>query len=175
MIRIRDQLFSTRGASLCLLAIVFWWLAFPVAYRMVVPPSWYLDVRSIYVADAPMGTSPAVILDRDINRNFIGDFEAAVRAVDAVDGTIWTYCQPGERGDIPYIAGRPYPGRNLDWWLGSPPAAKCPIIPGKYQLRIEWTINAFFGLIQMHMTRESQPFTIYDPGTASFMPMSAGR
>lgn len=174
MIRITQAVLSWRAAALCSMALIFWWLAFPLLFRAFVPPAVYMDVRSIYVADAPVGGDPSVTIDRDINRNFTGMNEATVRLMEA-DGTIWEYCRPGVRDDISYFAGRQYPGRSLNWWLGSPPADACELLPGTYKLRIEWTVYAFFGLIPLHITRESPPFTIYDPNGVSFMPMSARR
>lgn len=174
MIWLRDQLFSARGASLCLMSLIFWWLAFPAAYRLVVPPSTYMDVRSVYVSDAHVGGDPSVTIDRDIKRDFTGRNEATVRLMEA-DGTIWEYCRPGVRDDISYVRGRQYPGRSLNWWLGSPPADACDLEPGKYKLRIEWTINAFFGLVPLHVTRESAPFTIYDPAAVRQSPAAIWR
>jgi hypothetical protein len=174
MMRLRQTLFTWRAAAMCSMAITFWWLAFPVAYRLAVPPSVYMDVRSIYVADAPVGGDPSVTIDRDINRAFTGRNEATVRVMEP-DGTIWEYCRPGVRDDIAYTAGRQYPGRALNWWLGSPPADACDLVPGTYKLRIEWTINAFFGLVPLHVTRESAPFTIYDPAAVRQSPVSIWR
>lgn len=166
---LRENVLTWRSAALLFMAIVFWWMAFPLAYRLAVPPGTYMDVRSIYVSDAPESVSPSVTIDRDINRNFTGRNEATVRIIES-DGTIWEYCRPGVRDDISYTAGHQYPGRSLDWWLGSPPADACHLVPGKYKLRIEWTINAFFGLVPLQVVRESAPFTIYAPSQMRLPP-----
>lgn len=174
MIQLHQALFSWRAAALFSMAVIFWWVAFPIAYRLTVSPAVYMDVRSVYVADAPVGADPSVTIDRDINRNFTGRNEATVRIMEP-DGTIWDYCRPGIRDDIPYPAGRQYPGRSLNWWLGSPPAEACDLQPGKYKLRIEWTIRAFFGLVPLSVTRESPPFTIYDPRAVNQSPAAVWR
>ena len=171
---LRENVLTWRSVALFFMAVVFWWLVFPLAFRLAVSPAVYMDVRSIYVADAPVGGDPSVTIDRDIRRNFSGANEATVRLMEA-DGTIWEYCRPGVRDDIAYTAGRQYPGRSLNWWLGSPPADACEIVPGKYKLRIKWTINAFFGLVPLHVTRESAPFTIYDPRAVNQSPAAVWR
>lgn len=158
----RREIVSWRGVSFALIALGFWLWVAPFIGRALIPPEWWLDVRNVIVADTIVGAPPAVVVDRDIRRNFVGSFEATVRRVDESDGTIWTYCQPGHRTEIPYKAGSPYPGRDLNWWLGSPPADICDLTPGRYLLRIDWTIGAFGGLLDLHMRRESAPFVVSD-------------
>ena len=103
MIQLHQALFSWRAAALFSMAVIFWWVAFPIAYRLTVSPAVYMDVRSVYVADAPVGGDPSVTIDRDINRNFTGRNEATVRIMEP-DGTIWDYCRPGIRDE--YKSGR---------------------------------------------------------------------
>lgn len=166
------HIFTWRAATFFLGALVFWWIAFPPLFRVLVPPERYLDVRAVLVSDAVAGQSPTVFVDRTVNRDFLGGFIAEVRRVDEADGTIWTYCPPAARTEIPYKAGSPYPGRDLSWWLGSPPAEACDLTPGKYILRIRWTIHAFFGLIDLHMQRETPtPFAVIDPMAAYAAPV----
>lgn len=164
------NIFAWRSLAFFLMAIIFWYVAFPTAYRLVVSPSRYMDVGTIYVPNAPVGASPIVMVDRHIRRRFTGEIVTLVRRIDEGEGTMWTFCD-GQRVNMPYVAGRPYPGRDLNWWLGSPPEDKCDLPPGKYQLRIEWTILGFFGHIPLYEMRESQPFTIYDPLQANLYPV----
>ena len=156
----RREIVSWRGLSFLLIALGFWFWFAPRIGQAIIPPEWWLDVRTIIVADTVVGVSPAVVIDRDINRNFVGSYEATIRKVDASDGTIWTYCQPRIRPEITYRAGSPYPGRDLNWWLGSPPEDVCVMEPGKYLLRLDWTINALNGWLPLHVRRESAPFTV---------------
>lgn len=149
-----------RGFSFGVMALGFWFYVAPMLVPHVIQPEWWLDVRTIIVSDATVGQSPAVVIDREIRRDYVGGFESTVRKVDEADGTIWSYCPPGHRNEIPYRAGIPYTGRDLDWWLGTPPADRCELVAGRYLLRIDWTIPILNGLIDLHMRRESAPFTI---------------
>ena len=154
-----------RSVALFLMAMMFWVWAFPHAYRLVVPPSRYLAVEKISVNSSPVGISPAVDLKREIRQSFNGSFTAVLRKHDPIEATIWQECDGARDADvlIPFTKGAPYPGRPLTWWLGSPPEPPCMPGPGKYSLRIEWTIMAFWGLIPLKQTKESDTFLIYDP------------
>lgn len=151
-----------RSIALCLMAVIFWVWFFPHAYRAFRSPSAFLDIAKVSVSNAPVGTSPPVILQREIKKNFQGSFVTILRRHDPVDASIWPYCD-GERNYLTYTAGRPYPGKDLVWWLGSPPETPCMPEAGMYSLRIEWTIWGFWGLIPLYQSAESDVFYMYDP------------
>jgi hypothetical protein len=44
--------------------------------------------------------------------------------------------------------------------MGNPPATRCTVVPGQYQLRLEWSIPTLFGFVTLHKTMESLPFRV---------------
>ena len=160
---LRTNVYTWRGLSFFLMALLFWYLAIPVLAPKVIPVSRYLEVRSVFVVDSRGGEPPAVIVDRDINANYTGSFVSKLRRIDEAEGLILGWCPEGERTEIQYRAGSDYPGRDLNWWMGNPPADTCLITPGQYQLGITWTVPTLFGLATLHRTVESAPFRVVSP------------
>lgn len=161
---------TPRALIYAIAATLLWiWVLLPMA-RIVVPPSIWLEVGKISVgngtihgaAPGPLEPSPAVLVERTIHRTAAVSSIATVWYIDPVDGSIWRYCDPGDRPANVYPAGRPYPGRTLDWWLESPPEEPCRFVPGEYFLTIEWTVHAVFGLLDLPFVRQSERFFVYD-------------
>ena len=160
---IRANVFTWRGLSFFLMALLFWYIAIPILAPRLISVSQYLDVRSVLVVDSLDGRAPAVVVDRDINRNYTGSFVSTLRKIDETEGLILDWCPSGERTGIQYHADAPYPRLDLNWWMGSPPAVPCPIIPGTYQLRITWSVPTLFGMATLNKTVESLPFRVAAP------------
>lgn len=157
---VHEHILTWRGLALGAMALLFWFRVFPVLAPAIIPAAWYLDVRSVSVADAVAGgPSPAVTVDRDINANFTGGVVAHLRRIDE-EGILWSYCEPGVREDIGYQSGKPYPGRDLNWWMASPPGEPCDLIEGRYQFRIVWTFPVVLGLATKEVVVESPIFTV---------------
>ena len=157
------------------LAIGVWAYAIPGLGHLV-PDRWWLDVRDVRVTSGNLG----VAIDRDIKhlwfdptkwidaeggdcpedqragcrevRYWIGDVDVNIRRILG-DGDIPSNC-PGERDGLTYISGMPYPaaGRNLNWFLDSPPNAGCELGDGGYAADFTWTRHWLGIKLQAHAT-----------------------
>lgn len=168
---VRDHFW--RSCAFFMLAVIFWVEAFPTVYRLVVPPSRFLELNGLSIPNTAVGEPISVDLKREVKRNFRADMRtillrhdpiepSTIQSQGPIEGTIWSYCDGGRDG-LPYTAGLLYPGRPLTWWLGAPPDEPCIPEAGKYSVRIEFGIGGFWGWITLYQSVESDVFYMYDP------------
>lgn len=119
-----------QSGPLFLLSIL--WLAL-LAVLHLWPASWWLDVRSVRIADAVHGESPAMLVVRDVKRQFKGEWHVTVRRWD---GGWATWCNAS--GTSNYSPASRLPAAlTLKWWTDG----QChPLVVGKYTITTAWTI-----------------------------------
>lgn len=119
------------------LGLVHWW-----------PASWWLEVRSVYVAP-----DLSMVVDRTIKRPFRGEWTASVRKWDGGWISVCT-----ATGSSPYKPDAKLPAKlDLSWWTDG----GCNTLqPGKYMLTTAWTITGLGLLPDKVVSIDSQPFEV---------------
>jgi len=102
------------------------------------PASFWLEVRSVRVADAVAGEQVVMYVDREIKREFEGQWFASVR--DVGTGSYATVCS-NKHVDV-YRVGAQLPvNLTLGWWTNG----KCETLPaGEYVVDTIWRIHTGF-------------------------------
>lgn len=121
---------------------------------MVWPSSWWLDVRTVHIADTRVGDTPVMLVDREVRRSFQGQWNVTIRQWD---GAGWlTYCNATGRSN--YRAGARFPEPlTLQWWGDG----QCHPLPrGKYRVSTHWVIATDAPLPDKHVTAESNIFAV---------------
>lgn len=82
------------------------------------PASYWIDMRSITVSDAPYGTAPRVDEDRTIKRPFIGSYRVEIeQRRDRPPAGYVLICSAADMG-INYAPDNVLPeDMNLSWWV----------------------------------------------------------
>lgn len=103
-----------------------------------VPPSVWLDVRSIEVQDATVGASPKMRVDRIIKSDFVATW--LVEVEKDIGPGFAVYCSA--RGESAYRTDAALPTPlTLDWWTYP---SKCNLPAGRYRVETVWLINVPF-------------------------------
>lgn len=146
------------------LMLAIWLLVLPAALSAIIPPSIWLDVRSVVVEDSVEGVAPNVIPDRVINRSFRGEWSVYVMKITATG--IEQHCpRAASLGIVDFRKGAlPNLPTDLDTWLRIPPNPACVWSPGQYRLTVIWTIHLWGG-IDLDVEVDSNLFNIR-PGVA---------
>lgn len=145
------------GAILAIL-LVFW--GAPVLVPLVLPMSHFYELNSVTVADSMPGTSPRLIVDRTIHRNFRGHFEVEVMRANGSEFTPYWECGPHVSDWRVYRAESVLPpDLDLDWWMGIPPNRECPLPEGTYKVLTTIYARGPLGA-ELSTSRESNVFTV---------------
>lgn len=118
------------------------------------PVNLWFEVRSVQVFDSTVGTSPRMLVDRTIHREFLGEWIVVVYKVTP------TGYEPACRasGQVDYNPDARYPANmDLDWWTWP---TQCNLPEGEFVTRTTWNIDVF-GLITKMTRATSNPFHIY--------------
>jgi len=142
------------------LGMIFVFVVLPYVAPFLWPISRYYDLRSVTIRDAVEGTSPAMIVDRTIKRDFRGRYEVQILKVEGSELVAFWGCGDHVSRWRTYRADASLPADlNLDWWLDIPPNRECELRPGQY--RIVTTVfvqTPFKG--EVSLERQSNLFTI---------------
>lgn len=149
------------------LGVVLFVYVLPVVLARVIPFDWWMDIRRIEVTDMQVGQPLFVAVDRDINRNFEGQFRVNVRRVSPTGG-VDSYCTRYNYGEsVPYQKGAVYPPEaTLRWFMDIPPNPPCepPLRdkPGKFYLIVDYWIPILGGFVTLHDQHQSNTFSVYE-------------
>lgn len=147
------------GGMLALLAI---FVAGPMIMPLVVPMSRYYELRTVTVSDAEAGVSPQMIVDRTIHRDFRGRFEVEIMRAEGSEFTSWWQCGPHGSDWRTYRDEAALPAdMDLDWWMGIPPNAPCPLPPGTYKIMTTIYARSWLGA-ELSVTTGSNVFTVWE-------------
>ena len=99
------------------------------------PASWWFEVDSVRVLDSQVGSPVVMVVNRTINRDFVGDWTASIRRLE--NGKWVPYCTATGSTNYQVDSELPDP-LTLKWWT----APDChPLEAGKYIMRTTWRIN----------------------------------
>ena len=131
-----DKLRHIAGSWSALVAGLLWLVYFTVSALW--PASFWLDVRSVRVADSAVGEQVVMYVDREIKREFSGRWSAAVR--DVTSGSYAVVCAAGD--ESMYRVGAELPANlTLGWWTNG----RCVTLPaGEYVVGTIWRIDTGF-------------------------------
>jgi hypothetical protein len=152
MVRLMARaVFGWRGT---LAALVVFVAATVAAYW---PASWWMDVRAVLALDSVHGAEVVLVVDRDVHREFYGEWAVAVRR-RAADGDNWQLVCTA-RGAKNYLPGDLLPDPlTLDWWTGG----QCPNPPpGDILISTVWRIEAGFARDRI-LHRDSNIFRVHE-------------
>jgi hypothetical protein len=145
------------GGILALLAV---FVGAPVLVPLVVPMSHFYELRSVTVKDAMPGTSPKIIVDRVIQRDFRGHFEVEVMRAEGAEFVSYWECGPHVSDWRTYRAEVVLPPElDLDWWMGIPPNRECKLPAGTYKVLTTIYARGPLGAV-MSTSAESNVFTV---------------
>lgn len=147
-----------------LFAIWFWLYAAPAVLSLLIPGSFFLDARSLYVPDHQIGEVPNIEVNRVINRNFFGSWSSTVWEVLPQGSVRALDCRPNSRGSFPYYTHSQLPDPlSLNWWFEIPPNKSCKLSEGDYQIETTWTIKAnWLPLVTLEESVVSNVFSVFD-------------
>jgi hypothetical protein len=119
------------------------------------PASWWFEVRKVQVLDAQANSEITMLVDREIHRQFVGEWVSTVRRVEPK--SLELYCSGSGRAnyrpsnDLPDVV-------TLDWWTGG----SCKTLPsGDYVIDTTWQINpAIAFLPEKHIRNTSNIFHV---------------
>ena len=128
---------------------------------MPIPVSFWFEPRSITISDTVEGKSPAIILDRSINRAFYADWSVTVRQAVPREGGMTYVIACNASGATTYrpTAEVP-PDATLDWWTQP---IKCVQKPGQYVVSSTWTLTVW-GYWKKQVSLESSTFRVWEAG-----------
>lgn len=125
------QVFS--GFSATIVTVFLLWL---VAAQLA-PAQWWLDVRSVVVANAKAGEQPTMNVDRSIYQRFPGTYTVDVEK-RMPSGRYSVVCSVRNSTNYRPDAELPDP-LLLDWWTWP---AICKLGPGRHRVETTWRIEA---------------------------------
>lgn len=134
------------------LAGLLWLSALTVAQLW--PTSWWMEVRSVRVADGRAGQPVIMYVQREIKRDFTATWGVSVRQIS--EGRTFVACAQSAVSD--YRRGSDLPEVvTLGWWSNG----RCETLPaGVYVLQTTWQIHGA-GLLPTKIVRStSNPFTV---------------
>ena len=123
---------STFIAFLVALAFTFGWYWWQQYILAITPYSNWFYVRSIDIADVPFGTDPAVVYDREIRKEFDGEW--IVEIVRTQDK--FTICTGFGKNHYEPKDKIPDAGVTLSWLVGK----DCKLPKGQYTAQAFWKI-----------------------------------
>ena len=123
------------------------------------PATWWFDARSVTVFDAAERKPIQMLVDRTINRPFVGEWNVLVRRADPDGMTV--KCQARGTGNYRVDSTFPVP-LTLEWWT----SGECPSLPqGRYIMTTVWRLPGFLGIPKV-IAVDSNPFTVHEPSWA---------
>lgn len=126
-------------------------------YRRSIPPNVWFAVTEVFVPDFEQGTDPDMIYDRTVRQPFSG-FRVVEVQREEDDGLFSNYCQTQSIASYD-VDGMSFARKvKWDWFVG----AACHVGPGKYRLRVSWTIQAD-GWPEKMITATSNIFNVEQP------------
>ena len=103
---------------------------------LFVTPAYWLDLRSLAIANARYGQPINMAYDREFYREFFGAWNVSIWRNQR--GEWAAYC--GVSGEWPYKAGKPDPDKTLEWLVdGDKRCTHLP--PGDYRVDVRITAN----------------------------------
>lgn len=120
-----------------------------------VPVSFWFEVRSVHVFDAPAGEDPRMAVDRTIHRPFTARYIAIVRRRG--ENGFSHFCSGSDTTDYQPDAAFPDP-LTLSWWTWP---KRCALPPGTYRLDTLWRIETQTGVVR-DLRNRSNEFRILD-------------
>jgi hypothetical protein len=143
------------------LAAVFVFAVMPHLAPLFWPMRHFYDLRSVMVSNAPEGTSPHMLVDRTIKRDFRGRYEVEILRAEGSEMVLYWGCGVHASSERTYrvIAALPDP-LTLDWWLDIPPNRECLLPPGQYRIITTVYAETPFGA-EVSVERPSNLFTVY--------------
>lgn len=143
-----------------MLALLAVFVGGPALVPFVLPMSYFYELRSVTVSDTVAGVSPKMVVDRTIKRDFRGRFEIEIMRVDGSEFIAWWECGAHGSDWRVYRKGASIPaGMDLDWWMGIPPNAPCPLRPGRYKIVSMIFAKGWLGS-ELSTTVDSNIFTV---------------
>lgn len=124
---------TARSASGCIVAaFLVWFIA-----SFLAPAEWWLDVRSVTIANTTPGIQPTMVVDRSINQPFTGTYTVDVEK-KMKSGRYAVVCSAHSTTNYRPDAELPDDMR-LNWWTWP---VTCAIEPGRYRVETVWRIEA---------------------------------
>ena len=146
-----------REGKVMLAAIAFYGLL------VALPPSLWIEVRSIVVNSAPTPAEVTIKVDRSIHWPFDGIYSVTIRRVPGLQFV----CTAQPPNAIRYRPGAQLPDPlSLSWWLGEPAdLQRCEaqgLGPGRYLIETCYTVlRPFWGLVpSKHYCLDSPTYDI---------------
>lgn len=139
---------------------IFWgpWI-FLIYYTApdLIPTSHWFTVRTVVVSDTRVGVSPAMLIDRTIERPFFAWWTVTVRKVVMRDGGLAYVpaCLASGQG-IYNPRARVPADADLDWWTQP---TKCNLSAGQYVVSTQWTLDVA-GLKNRTIIKDSNTFRV---------------
>lgn len=144
--RVAAEYIRAESRGLIFVGILFFLaLAAPSLGTVIDPylPTWFwLDVRSVHVADTVAGEDPIMTVDRTIRRDFRGDYTVIIKR-KRPHGFVF-YCAGSGSSDYNTDAALPDP-LKLSWWLYP---ARCDLTAGSYRVDTLWRIDTKSGNVR---------------------------
>lgn len=155
MVEIMTNQLSTVAALFAALGTLWFYGRYDAARIAAIPPSQWIEVRSVNVADFSVGKSePPVIYDRTIHKPFDGKWEAEVHRVS----DDFTLCFGNGEARYEPKDKLPPAGVTLDWFVGS----HCVLPKGQYFIQVNYTITTDQNAVK-HMQVASNIFNVTEP------------
>lgn len=143
-----------------MLALLVFFFGAPAIVPYFVPMSRYYELRSVTVADARVGVSPDMIVDRTIHVDFRGRFEIDVMRAEGSEFVVWWECGPHASDWRMYRDEAVLPvDLDLNWWMGIPPNRECDLPAGTYKIITTIYARGPFGA-ELSTTTESNVFKV---------------
>lgn len=115
---------------------IAWMSVIETAILMLVPASWWVEIRTFHVEDARAGEAPRMRVVRSVRRPVTGEWNKTVRQV--TEGGLVSVCE--RTGSTDFMPEALIPDAvDLDWWMsGEVPCA--PLAEGYYVVTTVWQL-----------------------------------
>jgi len=144
-----------RAALRFLVGLAPWAIIAIIGLPVILPADWWMRVEAVRVADVDEGQTPQMVVIRSIRRDFVADWVATVRRVEA--GGSVAVCAARGRSDYRTTSVLPAPPKlTLAWWLNG---GACALEPGAYVVTTKWSIDTASPLDKT-VTAVSNIFTV---------------
>jgi hypothetical protein len=151
MVRLMARAVFGWGGTLAALAV-----SIAAAVAAYWPASWWMDVRAVLALDSVHGAEVVLVVDRDVHREFYGEWRVLVRRVTP-DGRVEIVCAASGGGNYRPDAALPDPV-TLAWWTNG----QCPHPPpGDILISTVWRIEAGFARDRI-LHRDSNIFRVHE-------------
>lgn len=142
------------------MALMFAFVIAPTAISALFPMTFFYELRSVTIDDAPSGQPPHIVVDRTINRVFTGRFDNVIMREQGSEFVAYWSCGTHGSDWRQYRPDAALPiGADMDWWLDIPPNRECHLPPGRYKLVTTIFAKAWFGA-EVSTERSSNVFTV---------------